>query len=457
MAHEGAIVQRHEGKTIDEEFLKLVGKEFDTYVGFVAFHNGELITQFWKEIDEAITDIQDTAKDVGSFAVIFGKGISEEEDRQPLRMMSTDNSSEMVAIMLEGNFSGSGYEAPVESSHPDEFYVIQGYLLPKMTNLAQQFDENIAQMVEYLNGKFNQNEILKSICPLPGARCEVLFYFANGQTVNLVKGDLHKQFDWGETSQALSYAPIATAANGKDKPLSLKEKLAKNTGSVPVVKPKADTAIGAALKVAEANKKEDDRPYIKPPGRRCDSAKNLGNWYDHYAGYRPESWEDGIKHSDKAPVARVKKELWDNQIKWTEAVSKNSVIVVKGDKAPGVVHPSGGSKIENNLLTASEREGLIKVFKPKLVKSIDDKSSFVDDPVKIAEELRTRELLTEALPGLFPAGIAECFGWGPDAHDALQKQNPEAYKLLCREAIYRLYIAFGQLRDKSTDRKSATM
>jgi len=273
MGHEAAIVQRIEGKTIDDKYLELVATEYGEYIVYIDV-NAEGINAIHMDggEEQSLQNIKDTmAETTAPFFLAFGKGCAE-EDRLPFLIMQLDNTTPLCAILIEGNFAGFG---EMESSHPDEWYVSQQYLLPKITRLAKDYDENQAKIVEYLSDSFNQNEMLKSICPLPGARCEILFIFGNGQTVNMVKGDLHKRFDWGEVSSALSYNPAGQSTVLK----KITGSLARGTRTAPIItaKPnepdgkKPDTAIAAAIIKADA-KSDDDRPYILPPGRRCESA-----------------------------------------------------------------------------------------------------------------------------------------------------------------------------------------
>jgi hypothetical protein len=325
----------------------------------------------------------------------------------------------------------------MESSHPDEWYVTQQYLLPKITRLAKDYDENQAKIVEYLRDPFAQNEILKSVCPLPGARCEILFIFGNGQTVNMTKGDLHKRFDWGEVSNTLSYNPTG-------QPTVLKKvtgSLARGTKTAPIITvppnvpdKKPDTAIAAAL--AKADTKDDDRPYVLPPEHRCGSVKNLGEFYDHTCGYRPEGWEDGVHHKDRAKPAKIKKTLWEDKDRYNKGLQKASFVLVKDDKggkAPALVPiPVQPSRM---VLLATERDAVEKVFKPKLIKAtIDDGSNLVADPVQLAEDLKDNPLFTQMVG--FKNGLDEFEKYSSEAFLLLCKTEPKAAALLLSQ--YRL-------------------
>jgi len=170
MGHEAAIVQRIEGKTIDDKYLELVATEYGEYIVYIDV-NAEGINAIHMDggEEQSLQNIKDTmAETTAPFFLAFGKGCAE-EDRLPFLIMQLDNTTPLCAILIEGNFAGFG---EMESSHPDEWYVSQQYLLPKITRLAKDYDENQAKIVEYLSDSFNQNEMLKSICPLPGARCE---------------------------------------------------------------------------------------------------------------------------------------------------------------------------------------------------------------------------------------------------------------------------------------------
>jgi hypothetical protein len=446
MGHEAAIVQRLEGKTIDDKYLELVATEYGEYIAFIGMDGDVLTTAHLEGGEEgSLQNIKDTmAESTTPFTLLFGKGCTE-EDRQPYMIMKIDNLSPLCGLILEGNFSGFGQ---MESTHPDEWYVSQQYILPKLTRLAKDYDENEAKIVEYLQDKFNQDEMLKSICPLPGARCEILFIFSNGQTVNMIKGDLHKRYDWGEVSQALTYNPTGQSTTLERRKGSLLSGTKTvpiipqkpNEPSVPVTKPGKDTAISAALNKAEA-KNDDDRPYILPPGRRCQSAKDLGDFYMHNCGYCPEGWDAAVKHPDKALPGRVKKALWNDQDRFDQAVSKGTFLLVKGDKAPAKI--DAPAPINRMVLLATEREAVEKVFKPKLIKAtIDDGSNLVADPVKLAEDLKDNPLFTQM------AGFK-------DGLDEFEKYSSEAFLLLCRTEPKAAALLLSQYRlDRWANKKS---
>jgi hypothetical protein len=168
MAHEGVIVRRAAGKTIDDEFLLLLATEYPDYIGFAAVNEGELVIDIKEGGEESsIQDIKDTmAAFEPEFTLIFGKGCTEEY-RQPFNVTPSKEEAPICLLMLEGNFAGSGYEPKANETTPDEWHVAQDYLLPKITDLYETLNQDVGKMVEYLNKPFNQNEILKSICPLP--------------------------------------------------------------------------------------------------------------------------------------------------------------------------------------------------------------------------------------------------------------------------------------------------
>jgi hypothetical protein len=297
--------------------------------------------------------------------------------------------------------------------------------------------------------------------------------------VNLKKGDLHRSFEWGETSNALTYATTPPWEEPKTaKKGGLLGKLGKSSSSatenkpqpsVPLVSGKTETAMAAALQAAEHNKKtlqgavqtntaEDDRPYILPPGRRCKSTKDLNGFYMWASGYLPEGWEEGVNRPEKAKPARIKKEFKN----FDEAVAKGSLILAKGGKAPATIinAPEAGTAIKTDVLTANQRKSMIDVVKPKLVTNIDDKNAFVSDPAKIAEEMKDRELLSQALPGFFIEGLATVFRWKKDAFTLLRKHDPEVADLLFEEMRLRLWqqdLMLKSLRKEEKEKKSAVM
>lgn len=463
MGHSAVLAKRFEGKMIPDGWFAHATSQKKEYISFVCVVDGEIRYDTSDIGDESIANIKQTmAEETIPFWLVVGDGCSTTEDRQPFIMLRSDNQEPMCVVALEGTFTGFD---GLEESRSDEWKVAN-YLIEKIGRVFKEKNEDMAALVEYLQDKFNQREILNNCCPLPAARCEILLVFSNGQDVSLVKGSDHVRFEWGEVSQALGYSEGAAAptkpkgnltgrktSTASSVPPTGQSQQPSSTATTTVKAPNmpTDTAIGAAMTASGAGPAvTDDRPFILPPKGRCESAKDLQEWHMHYVGFCPEGWDNAVRtgskgayidNSHKAVPVKPKKALWEDQARWKQGLDKGSYRLVEdvlNKKNGKATETEGGSPIKVTMLTPAQREKLTKVFLPK-IQNVDDNNSFVADPTKLAEAMKDKSLFTEEI-GI---ELTDTFSWSEDTFLLLCKTEPEAAKRLLSQYRFLLWQKMG--------------
>lgn len=427
-----AIVQRNEGKTITDEFLGIVATERDEYMGFAMADGGELILDSRDGGEESvIIDIKDTMKNSTAFILCFGKGVQLEEDRQPFKTLTDETGKPICVAFIEGDFQG--FE-PTESSHSVSSVCHSEYLCPKVMDIFTTCGEDIDKTIEKLNSALVRREIMNTCFSAADARGEIVLLFANGKKINFFKGDKHKKFDWGETSLAFAYEEKSTAIVTPSKargPLgkpqtsgspNSKQDLGKATSTVVEgnkLIAASSTAMGAAIEDAKNNLDF----MIVPPPHRCQSAKDLGSWYDAYTVGKPNGWERGFKAADKTVPAKVKAAITNKT--FNTLLEKKQIFLApdKSKKTSGKTEATlPDITVPITIIPAKELDMMKNTIFPRMVKAYDDNSNLIISPEKLAEYLKDKPKATEQL-GI--GGLVEFDNYSDDAFRLLQKDAPE--------------------------------
>lgn len=412
-----AIVQRNEGKTINDEFLGIVATERSEYMGYASAEDGEITIDHRDGGEESLlNDIRDTMKaSTAQFILAFGRGVSLEEDRQPFKTLTDEAGNPICVAFIEGDFQG--FE-PVESSHSTSSICHTEYLCPKVMDIFTGCGEDLDKTIEKLNSAMVRREITNMCFPATDARGEILLLFANGKKVSFVKGDSHRKYEWGETSLSFGYEwkPDVVENPNKAKGILGKPKstvVADNKSSS-----KSTTAIAAAVDDA----KKDLNFMIVPPPHRCQSAKDLGSWYDAYTVGKPNGWERGFKQADKAVSAKVKTSITNKG--FNILLEKGQIFLAPDSSKSSKSSVSSPTelKIPITIIPAAELDKMKRTIFPKMVKAYDDSSNLIIPPEKLAEFLKDKPKATEQL-GI--GGLVEFDNYSDDALRLLMKEVPE--------------------------------
>lgn len=453
MAHVGTIVQRKAKETIPEDALDIFTGTNDQYAGYALPEDGEVSIG---QLDDAKADIQQTMKDnENPFFVMCAKGADSEESKQPFNTLQNEGGNCICATFIEGDLQGFG--AP-ESSHSIEYAAHQEYLQAKIIDIFASCGEDLQKTIEKLSSALVRREIANICFPTPDGRGEILLVFANGQTVNIIKGDKHQKYPWGEVSQALGYAekPVATAEPVKPKGM----------GKKPVVAAKEpdNKALAAAFVKATNDKANADHGKqtnlkfkIRPPAEKFSSFKELQGWYKAFGHKEDQPGSDALsatvgKFHLAIPV-QVKAEI--NNDTFNALLTNNKIFLATDQpkQAPGVVKPE--AVIPVSIIPTAEIEKAKKEFWPKVTKAMqnyDDGSRLIVPPDKAAEYTKTRPVATEQMG--FQMGLEEFEQLSADAWRMLQKVAPETIISILMQYQYQRYMDHRAVKEATNIKKA---
>ena len=453
MAHQGTIVQRNTKEKIPEDALDIFAGTNDQYIGWAMAEDGELsIGQFnSNDEDKPIDSVKNTQEAMdNAFCAIFAKGASSEESKQPFNTLQNEGDNCICATFIEGDLQGFGFP---ESSHSIEYAAHQEYVQAKIIDIFRDCNEDISKTVEKLNSALVRRELATTCFPTPDARGEILLVFANGQTVNIVKGDKHQKYPWGEVSQALGYQGNAETKAEPKKP-SMMGKV-KTTPKVENKKP--DTAISSALEKAKEKEqitiKGDKLQFmIVPPEKRYGSYKSLEAWYKSFGDPDHESFP-----TEKQVDALTGKAHLHHPVKvhpkFTNAAFNNllkqhqiELITSTSDQSKSSVPTVKKVDITPTIIPATSLEAFQKQFKPKIaqaIKNFDDGSRIIVDPSRVLELTKDKPKASEQLA--LDNGLADIVCWSSEFWDNMAKNHPKIVSGLAQELVLELLKTNGAL------------
>lgn len=236
-----------------------------------------------------------------------------ESDQQPFVIIRNDKNEPILVVMAEGDFIG--FDTP-ESSHTNEYHMIQQFLDEQIKAVFQIAKEDTASMMNMLSTK-RYRDIFSNTCVPRG--CMSLIG-AVGEPITITKGNkFGGSFDWGYTSRVFGYAESAAPETNNEG--DTVEKLPE--GGTPIeetnlerrIREKKEAADLAArtsqvgnttvikASVPTVNKKTDNEKTgseepVFYPNSKCKD-KELKNWYSIHMGFVPPNWNDkpGIRRS----------------------------------------------------------------------------------------------------------------------------------------------------------------
>jgi hypothetical protein len=446
-----AIVQRYEGKTIDDAFLHAVGTEHDEYFGFCCVNEGELSLDH-RDLED-LPDIKKFMKDNRDACYLgFGKDAGTDNSKQPFSTVQNEGGAPIIAIFIEGDLQGFGKP---ETSDSIEFAAHQAYLAPKILDIYQDAGEDLDKTYEKLNKAITRDEMITRCFPTPDSRGEILIMFANGKTINIVRGEKHKKFEWGETSMAFAYE-VKTEEKPTKVPLGGKRS---TVLSLPDKDKKSDTAIAAAMNVAKDNQ-NNLGIMILPPAHRSATLNDIHSWYNSFCAKEDKPTDEELakmhKHPENFIAVKVKPQITNKS--FNQMLEKGTIKLLDSKSAaPAVVHKEPDIPIA--IIGKDSIEKFNKEFAPKLIKAYSDNSSLIVDPARLNEFLKDKPLFTDQI-GRQQMGLKEFENLSADGFKLLvemfAKDDPmvivamlEQYRL----EVYRLSQRVEQL-EKVTLRKA---
>jgi hypothetical protein len=228
----GVSIVREKGKLIPADYLALLEK--DHKAGFSTTIVAPSGVKLWvrksmgafpaKEADEM--QKHDGFKDK-TIVVHYAHSNSTllEEDLQPFVLVENEDNTPVLAVLLDGDFSGFADE---KSSHTAEALCVQKAIAPRIEKLIRLTDGDLDKIMDELADAVTAQDWANFML---GSRGSILVLCSNGriQTIT-VEGDTScKKFDWGWVSNTHGYG---------DAPKSFADQLANDVSGKPVNKGK---------------------------------------------------------------------------------------------------------------------------------------------------------------------------------------------------------------------------
>lgn len=295
------VLKRDAGKLFSAEYLDQVFEEFKpTCLGVAAaaeedgvdivamdhLHDLKDLGETWEEIRENILAFQEQLKDHTSLFVfadtpglvsVNGDNI-ETHDMQPYVLLSDGDKVKLIA-MLRGDFSGF---SKTESSHPAEYFAVVEEIIPHVQDAYALVDNNIDKLMTHLR---TSTVFKKDLQKLYTGDTGIISLFAcNGDLLSIPAKDgltIETEFGWttlgtdGVKSETKKEGTVSKLGNKLLNKLTMPKK---ETPPPPAPEPKTDTAVPAPKMVR------------CPP--EVTGKKNIRNWYETHAGWKPDRYVD---------------------------------------------------------------------------------------------------------------------------------------------------------------------
>ena len=435
-----ALVVKAAGKLMDDEYLKIAAGERDGYLAF-AFAEGGAITSgnMIKEeskTNNLKTDVEETSEEKKDIAVhlMFAGEVDTEESKQPFETLTDDEGRALAVTFIEGTTQDFG---DVESPHSKEWRAHQHYLTPKILKIYNNHGQDLEKTVNELKELFTKNEMLSSVFPgtEKDTRGEITILFQDGQSINMVKGDRHKKYEWGETSLAFGYE--AKAINPEKTEAVKSGLLGKAKTSVPVTGKATSTVVeGSKLikpdtAVAEAfDRAKVCLPYmVIPPKHRLSSNQSAESWYTSYADPTygmPSSKEinEMKNNQEKAVAVRIKPTI--NEKSFRDLIQKNMIVQAPNQAASKPATEAKKDEIIVPTLIVPKKE--LEQFKLLQAKVTKEPGVMVFKPDAIIEASVNSKLIA-ATDQLGLPGLSSFHGWY-EAFGELVRTDPVAAQAL---------------------------
>jgi hypothetical protein len=463
------IFSKKENQKVDSDFLEEMHAAFPGYIGLTFVETDEDGTQKLSSFnDVSYEDLKDTCQGDTALHFCLGKEELSEDHRMPNGIRDAETEELLAVVFLEGDFLELG--DPTGSS-PLEFRVANNYLVAKLGELFKDFEDNAdpsAKVCEVLNRTTTQREILASVCPSDGGRCEILFVFPNGKTASIIKGDAHRVFDWGFSSRSSTDPKAAEPVPVvEEKPLTGIAKLKadaaakKNGGTTTAVKPAAPVA---------ANKTPTgtaDLPMILPSKGRCVTAKGLKDFYEQFSAVGlPDGWEQGIGAWSSAIPVPIKKSVYEDAKRWSGLIGSKQLMVFNEKEhpreAPKVDAGGDGKSVQDaasetsiKLLTPEREKKSILEIHNRLIKTRDDAGSLILPDEKVIALLSSKEPTATVEIGI---GNIDVFkNYSEDAFFELAKTSPRWVARFMSQQRLQILLLEEELADYRKKAKKTAM
>lgn len=288
MSQSGVIITRKASCMIPNDFLELVLKENPHGMGITKYSDEGMENNKFPGDEVTLDFLQETMKTFMDEAMtmhfVNSPNALNLDDVPPYILVGDDEEPELVCF-IEGEFPGF---VKKDSTHPDTFFYINEFLIPKVKDIAELVDDDIDKIMKAIEKPTFKKEAL-----VHSTSRGVLAFVAGDKTVYLSNADDSAEFDWGWASKTYGYGKTQKAEPEKKAKAAFPKR---STVREPAAAAKQEEVPDIQQKIADDIKsKADAKPKIvvkkaKPPANW--NRKDRGLFYKHKIGFKPIGWQD---------------------------------------------------------------------------------------------------------------------------------------------------------------------
>jgi len=414
----GVIVLKDKDQLVSERYWEKVLGANKSCSGFAFASNGVVELGKLDKVD-TLKEIQELHEAGKNFAIVnfFGNGSVGKEDLQPFVVLEK-NGKPMLVAFLEGDFNAYG---KTDSSHTNEYHLVNNILVPKSKQLFRLVKEDINQFMSELADPVTQSELINTTVP----RGTITLIAGNGAIFSFEKNADKGTFPWGWTSNTYGYVE----KNEEAKPSS---SLANRFfGKKPEAKPEPPSIVPGKDTTQPSVLHKEEVARLGSPPKEVQGKGAIKKWYRNNAlqGVLPVNWSERPEVPLKTrPSQTVKsfKEL--PQIASTESIKPK-------DTAPKVVVPAVAQTLPTKTPVEHPQEHKVPIIPAehkkdiidRFLKTVDTNSQEIVDP-------KTIQSLENKLPTFCEQvglkGLDETFRWSFKSLVELGEMSKEALATL---------------------------
>lgn len=440
----GVIIRRNSGLLVPDAYAELAIKANPTAWGAAIVTEGELQLNKGEGLDlEMFKDtIQAFDKQDITFYLCSSPSAIDIGDVSPFTILTNDDKEQtpLLVAFIEGNFPQ--FEK-TGSSHPAEFFVANEYLIPKLQELFELADGDIAKVMSTIQKPYFKREMMNVAVP----RGAITLVSATGEALTFAQADDSAEYPWGWVSKNLGYAKAAPAEKAEEPKkkgmFSVKSTVREKAQTTPssavaaaVVPPKTTTAVAPQYKIMK----------WRPENNM--SRSNKKEAYKQRIGYLPAKWADNVE-IEVYVKADTNKLLTFSEVK---KLGLAAVGLPALNNPPPQHNPpgqEGGKDVQPDhvvvpekapaskgvtteclpLISPQTREHILKIMgDAKVQKLIADNADIISDPNKV-KALEAKFVDFSAQLGM--KKIDDFMSWSFEMMYDLAKAKPDGIAVMC--------------------------
>jgi len=299
MSLKGTIFSVKAGTSVPDLFLEKVIEQNQSFAGVAAAiqqDGSPMLVTILNSGPTSLEDVKDMLEEYKDTTCLwhFGnvEGAFGDGDVQPITVIQEggDEASPDVVMFLEGMFEDKGGEAEVAAK----------FIIPYLKKIWKGCAD-VPEFMEELATDASNAEQMKLYYQSRGT---ITVLGSNGMQVTFGENALHKEYEWGWTSNPCGYVEEAAEAPVAAAPVRRFGNTSRNVTATPVTSAAGKTVVvekkqtAASVPAApksggEIAKSRADKPELWGPGADCDTKNKIKEWYvKNNNGIIPEGYKD---------------------------------------------------------------------------------------------------------------------------------------------------------------------